>query len=506
MKIKTFIYHLALLFISALLIGQSFFNPALGIFLFIALIPTYFSLDALSHVKGESVLLPGFVLGYCFGVMIFLQGFYWLGKLNVPLTIFAIGYSALYIGIFFVAVIYYRIRNQKAPFFLIIPICWTILEYIRGNFLLAFTGASLGYGLVFYKPLIQIARIVGLHGVTFFILFINGTIFYALRYKKKRIYILFLTILALGTVFFYGKVVMQQDLKGARRIKVAAIQGHLSKEMHALYENRNKVMDTYGRLARRASEHKPALIVFPEATIEGDILDPRGQDILTFYRRTAQETGAYLLTGARHTSQKDSKDFLYNSAYMFDPKGGVPQIYDKIKLVPFFEHVIFSDRFDALKKLRLRDINFFPGNELTVFDAPWGSFSVLICFEGLFPDLTRKFVKNGAELLINICNDDDLGDDLQVHNLDSAMSIFRAIENHRYLIRCSRWGAGLVVDPFGRIVNSAPFGKEAIMVHDVELFKELTLYSRFGDFLVYLLALLFIYPFLAHFWSTRHKS
>ena len=82
---------------------------------------------------------------------------------------------------------------------------------------------------------------------------------------------------------------------------------------------------------------------------------------------------------------------------------------DKIQLVPFGERVPFSDWIRALERVDFGEADFIPGTRFVLFDGGGWKFGNLVCFEAIFPHLTRRYALDGAEMLVNITNDSWFG-------------------------------------------------------------------------------------------------
>ena len=122
-----------------------------------------------------------------------------------------------------------------------------------------------------------------------------------------------------------------------------------------------------------------------------------------------------------------------------------------------------------------------PGDRRVVFRHPKFSFSTPICFEDVFPDDVRRFVAEGAEVILNLSN--DYWSLTETEGMQhAANAVFRAVENGRPLARAAASGLTCLVDPRGRIRARAPFYKESFLVVDVPLLAgRTTLYTRWGD-------------------------
>lgn len=161
-------------------------------------------------------------------------------------------------------------------------------------------------------------------------------------------------------------------------------------------------------MAKEASKNKPDLLIWPEASLPVVLEDE--PEYFARVNNLAEEIGIPLLLGAVTTKE----GFYYNSAILITPGTKRFTQYNKLHLVPFGEFIPLRDIFPFLQTIvPIGDIN--PGEEYTIFTLPpclagrqAGSrvgFGVLICFEDLFPKLSREFVKRGANFLVNITND-----------------------------------------------------------------------------------------------------
>jgi len=180
-----------------------------------------------------------------------------------------------------------------------------------------------------------------------------------------------------------------------------------------------------------------------------------------------------------------------NTALFFSPEGKILGQYLKIRLVPFGEYVPWEETipwpdFIVSKK----KVNFHTsGNEFTLFGVEGMKFGSLICWEVLFPDLSRSFVRKGSDFLINLSNEAWFGKSDVPYQILS-FSVFRAVENRVNLVRCTNTGISAFIDPYGRITDRVTNGGQDIFVAGT-LTKEIlippagTFYTRYGDVFAY---------------------
>jgi apolipoprotein N-acyltransferase len=178
----------------------------------------------------------------------------------------------------------------------------------------------------------------------------------------------------------------------------------------------------------------------------------------------------------------------YNAVILFD-RGKEVEAYRKMHLVPFTEYFPYKKQLPGLyAALKKADTHFWePGEVPTVFESRGIKFSTPICFEDTFGYISRRFVLEGAELIINLTND-AWAKSLSAQMQHLSMAVFRAVENRRSMVRATASGQTCAIDPSGKIVVMAPAFAEAQISASLPLVDEKTFYTRRGDY-VPLLAL-----------------
>ena len=186
----------------------------------------------------------------------------------------------------------------------------------------------------------------------------------------------------------------------------------------------------------------------------------------------------------------------YNASVYFSDRGERLDTYRKIKLVPFTEYFPFKKQlpwmYDILIKM---DVNLWePGKTRTVFKHPEFRFSTPICFEDLFPDYVRGFIINGADIIINISN--DYWSLTETEGMQHFInSLFRAVENRRYVVRSTASGLTGVIDRKGKILDTVPFYEKHFLNAKIPVNTErrsnLTFYTKHGDWLPFISMIIF---------------
>ncbi len=193
-----------------------------------------------------------------------------------------------------------------------------------------------------------------------------------------------------------------------------------------------------------------------------------------------KKTNAFLLFGTPSYKIQKGKVNHYNSAYLVSPSVELVGGYDKIHLVPFGEYVPMQDLLFFIGSLGEGIGDFKSGKETLNFSLPQGKFGVLICFEIIFPDLCRRFVKRGANFLVTITNDAWFGRTSAPYQHFS-MATFRAVENRVFVARAANTGITGFIDPKGRILKKGGIFTEEAMNGTIRLSSQKTFYTLYGD-------------------------
>ncbi len=194
-------------------------------------------------------------------------------------------------------------------------------------------------------------------------------------------------------------------------------------------------------------------------------------------------TKLYLLTGAPwYEVEQDQKQRLiryYNSALLMGPDGIVSGLYFKSHLVPYGEYVPLSNYLFFLSPLVEAVGSFTPGrieDPLVAGDIRAG---VLICFESIFAGISRSWVNNGANVLINLTNDAWYGKSSAPYQ-SWAMTVYRAVETRRSVVRSANTGISGLIDPLGRVQSESEIFSRWSKTVDVPLMEGRTLFVQWG--------------------------
>jgi len=472
---------------SGILLILSFPNFDVEVLAWVALVPLFYSMEG----KGYR---HSFILGFLTGVISFLGILYWIIVAvhtygNVPLIpsglilLLLVVYLSLFIGGFACLTRFIQIRSGLQTI-LFTPVLWVALEYLRSFLLTGFPWANLGYSQYLNLPFIQIADITGPYGPSFVILLVNATLFGVLHQRSKRTFPLkevIITVVILLGFLTYGYLKMgavNRQMIQNPPLKIGLVQGNIDQSVKWDESFQKDTLKIYEKLSFKVAEEKPELIIWPETATPFFFQDAREYQPLIL--DIPKKTNAFLLFGTPSYKIQKGKVRHYNSAYLVSPSGELAGTYDKIHLVPFGEYVPLQDLLFFIGSLGEGIGDFKSGKEIFNFALPQCNFGVLICFEIIFPDLCRRFVKRGANFLVTITNDAWFGKTSAPYQHFS-MAAFRAVENRVFVARAANTGITGFIDPTGKILKEGRIFTEEAMDGTIRLSNQKTFYTLFGD-------------------------
>jgi apolipoprotein N-acyltransferase len=446
------------------------------------------------------------ILGLLSGAVYFSGTLYWLvdtmttfGELPTAGAIFAAGVLVAYLSLFpaafagILAVVHSRFGRRGL---LLAPSIWITTELGRQYVWDGFPWALLGYSQVTVLPIVQLASVVGVYGVSGLLALVASCAAYLLVERSAASWRAFAaTITLVAVIGLWGELRIRSStlLTRGTPVRVAALQGNVPQDQKWDPTNRAMISERYLAMTRQALAQGATFIMWPESATPL----PFEQDILggSAIRRLAVESKATLLVGsdqiepikAAAPNQKADARY-YNAAFLVKPDGTVGAVYRKMHLVPFGEYVpLQSVLFFAgpIIGAVAQFSSFTPGTFPILLPVGGHVASTAICYEVIYPDLIRRFVRDGSELLTTITNDAWYGTSSAAYQHWEQASM-RAIEEGRYLARAANTGISGFVDPYGRVLAKTPLFKQDVVVQDVRFITDRTIYSRMGDVVAWL--------------------
>jgi apolipoprotein N-acyltransferase len=492
MSPRTVSSDLLLSLLGGTLLILSFPNFDLGILAWVALVPLLLAIDGKTPV--EAYLLT------CFAGVAFVLGMsYWIWivpTFKLFAGVLAGFYIAQHLAVWGLGVAFIC-RRTSLPLALVAPCVWVAVEYLRSHVsFLSLPWLLLGQSQHSSLALVQLSSLTGVYGLSFLIVLVNTAIAQALLDARRlgesaahrpRVprSVIVASMLLIGA-FGYGAAVIARYRK-AETMKIAIVQGNIPQDRKWDRRYRQDILAEHARLTREVASQRPAMIVWPETAVPGDVLhDPTLREQVA---AIARETGAYLLVGSSEYAKFSNQALRtkhYNSMVLFGPGGDIAGQYRKIILVPFAEYEPVPGLVQWPRTIVPAFGAFAPAEDYTVFAVGPLAVGATICWENIFPDLVREFVKRGANLIVNATNEAWFGETAAPRQF-LAMSIFRAAEHRIAVVRAANTGISAVIDPLGRVVDrvhdaegKAVFVSGALTA-DVPITTTRTFYTQHGD-------------------------
>jgi apolipoprotein N-acyltransferase len=466
--------------LSGLLLVLSLPKPDLYPLAWIAMVPLLFV------IARETSIGRILAASYVAGVVFFSGTFYWItetmviyGGLSAPLAAGVGGLFALTYALYFVLFalgLHLAIKKFGAPGLFFTAPLWVTVELLRALLFSGFPWMLSGYALVPYTGILQMAAWTGVYGLSFLAAAVNSMIAYsALQRSKAWIGAAAAVILTSWLLPVFG------EEKSNGSLDVRLVQTNIPLDQPWQKPESDELLDELGVLST-GGVARPKLVVWPE-TPAPFYLKTDAQ-FRTRMQSVARKLGAYFLVGYIDAVGEGAS----NSAGLLNPDGDQTSRYDKMHLVPFGEYVPFKRLLFFAESLTRQVGEFVPGTEYTLGAVGGHKISTAICYESIFPDLVRRFVKNGSELLVVITNDGWFGQSSAPYQ-HLRMGVVRSVENRRWMVRTANTGISAIIDPYGRIRGRTPIGVRMILDGTVDFRTDRTFYTQYGDVFAYANAL-----------------
>jgi apolipoprotein N-acyltransferase len=485
--------------ISGLLLTAAFPKPGLSVLAWLALVPL---LTAVRDLSAGAAFRAGMIAGLAhyltllYWVVLTMRDYGYLPWWQCLSLLFLLAaYLAVYPGLFAMALA--RFGQRPAALILLAPIAWVALEFLRSVLLTGFPWGIVGYSQFNRLHIIQVSDMFGVYGVSFLV--VCGNMAGALllmaaarhRWQGRPVNrataalaaVSFLVLL--GLTWTYGSRRIEAvtgSMAEAGTTRVAVVQGNIDQARKWDPAFQIGTTQKYVRLTRAAAADQPDLVVWPETATP--FYFGASAKLSRLVTDVVRDTGIHLLVGSPSVEAIAGRQAHYNSAFMVTPDGRATGRYDKVHLVPFGEYVPLKRLLFFAGKMVAQVGDFSPGEKGRIL--AWGASAppvgVQICFEIIFPGLSRSQVNNGAGLLVNLTNDAWFGKSAAAYQ-HFAITVFRAVENRRALVRSANTGISGFVDPIGRVAARTALFEDAVVVRAVPVLTAITAYTRFGDLL-----------------------
>lgn len=478
---------------SGLMVAGLFPPFNISLLAWVAMIPL---LAALGSTGGRRAGWKGFGIGFLGGAVSCLIQFNWLATVSWLGAVLLPLYLALYWGTFgaFAATLGnpWRsggpngwVRSLRIAFSL--GAVWAGLECLRGWLLTGFSWNPLGVTFHDAPVMAQGADLLGVLGLSLLLVFFQSLLVQAgrelLRRNRGVRWDLAIAALAVAALFGYGKIRIAGEADAESvRLKALLVQLNIPQdaaqvlwsdlEVHQAYEDDTlAALESLKTADGGLSETWPDWVLWPETALTGRILRTAGGEWGTWQINLdtiaqVREAGPFsLIYGVNELEAEKIGENLvmkersraYNSIAAMSPANEL-QTFRKRHLVMFGETIPFVDSIPLLRKIYEQQSgvqyggSFTPGESLDPLPIPAGETVIgaipTICFEDSVSRLTRKFVRPGPQVIVNVTNDGWFKESPAAAQ-HFANSRFRTIELRRPMLRCANTGVSAAINSAG---------------------------------------------------------
>jgi len=365
---------------------------------------------------------------------------------------------------------------------------WVALEMVRARLFGGFPWSFLGVSQYQYAPLIQLAAVTGVYGVSFLIVWFSLSLYSAARmillHPAKRQVWQVEIVLPLSVVigcYVGGFLAMQRPVPTENYVRVTAIQPSVPQTLIWNSDENVRRFQALLELSQRAladGTNASDLLVWPESAVP-DIDEPTYEAINQFVR----SNHVWLVLNGEDVEIHPPATNFFNAAFLIGPDGRWRQAYHKRQLVIFGEYVPLANWLPFLKWLTPITGGWTPGDRPGTFSlerrlppSPAGVIQItpepaagdsatvncapLICFEDTFPGAARDSAQPDEDFLVNLTNDGWFKESAEQWQ-HLANAVFRAVENGLPLLRCANNGVTCLINRHGRVVTTFRDGRNS---------------------------------------------
>lgn len=376
----------------------------------------------------------------------------------------------------------------------LMPVLWTLAEWVRGLLFTGFPWLSVGYSQVPHSPLAGYAPLLGVYGVSLGVAASAGLLLFGLQARRS---VAGKTALGgLCVLWLLGGALQQAEWTQVQGepLEVSLLQGNIAQDEKFEEGTLIGTLETYRRLAEASTAR---LIVMPETALPL-LRDNVPESYQTLLREQGQQNGSDILIGA--FEKEDGR--YYNSVYSLG--SAESQHYRKDHLVPFGEFIplrgVLGWFINEVLQIPMGDLA-SGGTHQRPLAVAGQQVAVNICYEDAFGEEIIRALPQ-ATLLVNVTNDAWYGESnaAEQHN---QMSQMRALETGRMVLRATNTGVTSVIGSDGRVLAQLPQHAEGLLTAKVQGYGGSTPYVRWGNAGMLVLSGLMLF---AAWWMQRRSS
>ncbi len=452
---------------------------------------------------------------------------YWLVMATVAGGVAAILANAAVMTI--PVMLQYKVQQQNfAPWLIALlqTAFWLSYEYLHHLWDLAWPWLAVGNAWANVPQLVQYISVTGYWGISFWVILTTALAYQYLQKPIRTTKFAIVSILLIFPVWSIFISVFGSKADHEQTHEVAVVQPNFdSYKPNGGFNSAQQANNHLLSLTDSVITENTQLIVWPENAVQNQILNIKGyrefsDQTKKRLHRYAKTSDATLITGATFFEfyENDTPPLTYedqrgaylpfNAALGFYPNKQM-EAYRKHNLVPIVERIPFVHFLNTIDFFGWVDWNqiqgYGKGHHPDQFSVNGTETPALICYDSVFPNWILNYVRNGAGYLTIITNDGWWGN-TSGHEQHFAYARLRAIEFDRWIVRSANNGISGIIAPDGSVKVETPYWKTTAFNYDVPVLTSQTFYTRFGDWLPYLMIALSIFGIGGSFLGKKRDS
>ncbi len=373
---------------------------------------------------------------------------------------------------------------------------WCLLEVLWRS--LPLWWSSLAYTQSPHNlPILHLGQLSGTTTITAVLVAVNGCWAAAfdsfdLSRKRVRLSAIVAGFLVLGLAQGLGGYLYSRPLndRPEQSLNVGLIQGNIPNEIKLYPDGLRQALEGYTRGYEELSEAGVDGVMTPETALpvlwQGDRLQYSNSPAGHFYQ-AIRDRGVPAWVG----TLRGTPSHYTNSLLSISRNGDTLSYYDKAILVPLGEYIPFESVLGGLiSRLSPLQAQMIPGSGDQLLDTPFGPAIVSICYESAFPQHLQAQAQRGGEVFLSAANNAHYASSMPRQH--HAQDVMRAIELDRWAVRATNTGYSAFVNPHGETLWISEINQYATHQETIYRRQSRTLYVRWGDWLVWLLAIVAI--------------
>jgi apolipoprotein N-acyltransferase len=506
---------LALGIASALLLAAATEPFALSWLAWIAPLPTFIVL-ARPEVRRRTAFAAGFAYGFTalLTIATWFLAFTWIGYLCSAV------YWGVMAGILFALAVTAARGLPALARPLVFPAGWVAIEWLRTQGMLNFPWGGLSVTQSKALPVLQVLDLVGAFGLSFLMALPASGLAFWFAHRRPlptdptdridrseeaepnpgKLW-LAISLALIAAACARGEWLLRQAPPPSPTVRAGAVQASRSYKANGVEVVCLSDINDYLAGTGDAIQQGAEIVFWPESACTDDAIYSTGAR--ERLQSLARQSKTHLLVGSFIEDRKSGK--TTNGSAFYDDEGDLIGRYGKVLIVPFGEYLPLRPLLGMTPARDFLPEDLAPGEGFKALPWTKGKIGVSICYESAFGFISRRYVQQGANLL-TVLTSDGWADRPSAGLQHAQFAPLRAVECRRSIVRAAATGRSEMIDPYGRVLQSQAMFTQGVLVQELPLRTDRTVYSYLGDWPVAMSWLILVWGIVGSFRRRRDEA